>query len=157
MPGRAIRVYADTSVFGGVFDDEFRGPSRVFFSQVEQGRFALVTSVLVQYEMVGAPAEVQEFFATTVSEAELAPITDEALDLELAYISANVVTENCANDARHVAVATVTRCPIIVSWNFRHIVNFRRIPLYNGVNMLRGYSSLAIYSPLELIENEEDL
>jgi hypothetical protein len=157
MPSRAIRVYADTSVFGGAFDEEFGGPSQVFFSQVAQGRFLLVTSVLVQAEIAGAPSEVQGFFETALGRAELVPVTDEALDLELAYLSANVVNERSAADARHVALATVTACPIIVSWNFRHIVSFRRIPLYNGVNVARGYHPLAIYSPLELIENEEDL
>jgi hypothetical protein len=28
-------VYADTSVFGGVFDEEFTTASRVFFDQVQ--------------------------------------------------------------------------------------------------------------------------
>ena len=55
------------------------------------------------------------------------------------------------------AVATASGCRAIVSRSFRHIVNFRRIPLYNGVNALEGYHALAIYSPRELIENEEDL
>lgn len=44
-----IRVYADTSVFGGVFDSEFQSASRTFFDQVRGGRFQHVTSALVQY------------------------------------------------------------------------------------------------------------
>jgi len=54
-----IRVYADTSIFGGVFDEEFREASEVFFDQVRSGQFALVTSAVVLEEMAQAPTEVQ--------------------------------------------------------------------------------------------------
>jgi len=47
----AIRVYADTSVFGGPFDEEFQTVSRTFFEQVRSGRFKLITSALVQEEV----------------------------------------------------------------------------------------------------------
>ena len=57
-----IRVYADTSVIGGVFDEEFKAPTRKFFDEVISGQFALVTSAIVQNEMALAPTEVMEFF-----------------------------------------------------------------------------------------------
>ena len=60
-----------------------------------------------------------------------------------------------ATDALHVAVATVTGCEVIVSWNFRHIVNFERIPMYNKINAVNGYNPIAIYSPLEVLADEE--
>jgi hypothetical protein len=50
-----IRVYADTSVFGGPFDEEFQTASSTFFDQVRNGRFQLVTSALVQEEVEPAP------------------------------------------------------------------------------------------------------
>ena len=53
------------------------------------------------------------------------------------------------------AVATVGECRLIVSWNFKHIVSFQKIPLYNGVNLSHGFGSIAIHSPLEVIENED--
>ena len=59
-------------------------------------------------------------------------------------------------DALHVAVATVAGCRVIVSWNFKHLVNFRRIPLYNGVNLTHGYAPIAIHCPLE-VPGEENL
>ena len=56
----------------------------------------------------------------------------------------------------HVAIATVARCPVIVSWNFRHIVHRLKVPQYNAVNTLRGYPGLAIHSPREVIEYAEE-
>jgi len=37
-----LRVYADTSVFGGCFDKEFDDESRAFFEQVSSGKFVLL-------------------------------------------------------------------------------------------------------------------
>jgi hypothetical protein len=62
--------------------------------------------------------------------------------------------EQWAADALHVALATVARCAMIVSWNFKHIVSFRRIPLYNAVNKTNGYSEIGIFTPQEVIEDE---
>jgi hypothetical protein len=56
----------------------------------------------------------------------------------------------------YVATATVAQCRIVVSWNFKHIVHFQKILLYNAVNKAQGYSDLAIHSPQEVIEHEED-
>jgi len=55
-----------------------------------------------------------------------------------------------------VALATVSGSRLIVSWNFRHIVNYRKIPMYNGVNLGRGYDPLAIHTPQEVIEGDNE-
>jgi predicted nucleic acid-binding protein len=157
MPERPVRVYADTSVFGGVFDDQYERASRGFFEFVEAGRFQLVTSYLVQDEVTRAPGPVQDLFADVADMAELAEFLPEARELMRAYLDHEIVTAKWMTDAMHVALATVNRCEIIASWNFRHIVNFRRIPLYNAVNTLMGYGGLAIHSPMELIEYEKEV
>jgi predicted nucleic acid-binding protein len=155
---RAIRVYADTSVFGGVFDEEFQAASRVFFDQVRGGRFQLVTSAIVQEEISPAPIEVREFFAGMLDLIEVAEVSAEALQLRAAYLDTGIVFPKWADDALHVAVATTSGCSLIVSWNFKHIVHLEKIPLYNAVNTLKGYSHIGIFSPLEVIRYEgEDL
>ena len=59
-------------------------------------------------------------------------------------------------DKSHVAAATVARADLILSWNFKHIVNYDRIHKYNGVNALNGYKAIEIHSPLELVYGDED-
>jgi hypothetical protein len=88
--------------------------------------------------------------------AEVVEITEEAFDLQQAYIDAGFVRAKSHNDAFHVATATLNRCALVVSWNFRDIVNFRKIPLYNAINAMHGYGSLAIYSPLEVIKDDDE-
>ena len=75
--------------------------------------------------------------------------------MQNAYIKEGIVTEKFQPDALHVALATVSDASLIVSWNFKHIVNFQKIPFYNAVNTLKGYEQIAIFSPLEVIEYED--
>lgn len=147
-----MRIYADTSVFGGVFDLEFATPSKQFFAEIDAGRFTLVTSAIVEAEIEPAPKRIREFFARYADIAEVARIGQEAIDLQRQYVSSGVVTEQSIGDALHVAVATVSQCNLIVSWNFKHIVHFDKIPKYNAVNTLNGYGQIGIYSPLEVID-----
>ncbi|HEV8329611.1 MAG TPA: type II toxin-antitoxin system VapC family toxin [Candidatus Binatia bacterium] len=149
-----IRVYADTSVFGGAFDEEFQKASRIFFDQVRSGRFKLVTSALVQDEIEPAPKDVRGLFDGFLDIVDVAEISEEALELKDAYLDTGIVTEQSADDALRVAIASVNGCSLIVSWNFRHIVNFEKIPLYNAVNTLKGYGTIGIFSPLEVITHE---
>ena len=152
MTQRPLTVYADTSVFGGPFDAEFATASTIFFEQVRLGRFALVTSGIVEAEVQSAPSHVQRLYDEMSVTARIVNASDEALELRDAYLAAGIVTERSADDALHVALATVSLCAVIVSWNFRHIVHFRKIPLYNAVNQTRGYPPIAIYSPREVID-----
>ena len=150
----AIRIYADTSVFGGAFDEEFQAASKVFFQQVRSGRFKLVTSALVQEEIEPAPTDVRGLFEGLLDIVDVVDVSEEAVSLRDAYLESGIVSPQWSDDALHVAIATVAGCALIVSWNFRHIVHFEKIPLYNAVNTLRGYSGIGIFSPLEVIQYE---
>jgi len=150
------RIYADTSVFGGAFDPEFEGPSRRFFDLVGLGRFRLVVSSAVEDEIEGSPLKVERLYRQILPAIELVETPAEAFRLQEAYIEHAVVSPKRAADALHVAAATVSGCSVIASWNLKHIVNYRRIPLYNAVNALNGYGSIAIITPLEVVGSEEE-
>jgi hypothetical protein len=151
-----IRTYADTSVYGGLHDEEFAEASRQFFAQVRAGRFSLVTSAVVDDELEDAPPKVQSDYEALLPEATIAEITEEALDLQQAHLDAGILTPTWEDDALHIALSTVQGCELIVSWNFQHIVHFQKIPQYNAVNALYGYDSIAIHSPREVINDDND-
>ena len=117
MQDAPIRVYADTSVFGGVFDEEFARASTVFFDGIRSGRLLLVTSAIVEDELVGAPTKVRQYFEQLLPLMHRAELSEQAIALRRAYIAEGIVTEESAADALHVAVATVGVCPVLVSWN----------------------------------------
>ena len=151
-----IRVYADTSVYGGVLDDEFARASRAFFEGVRRGRFGLVASALVEDELAGAPGDVRGVFDEMLAWMERGEVSPEVLRLRRAYVEAGIVGARSSADALHVAVATVSGCGLLISWNCRHIVNFRRIPMYNTVNRLTGWDEIAIHTPLEVVDDEDE-
>ena len=150
-----MRIYADTSVFGGIQDDVFASASNMFFEQVREGHFHLVVSGLVEQELRKAPAAVRAVFEEFLPVMEVVQESEAALSLQQAYLDNGVLTSNWADDALHVALASISECAAIVSWNFKHIVNLKRISLYNAVSMLHGYRSIEIRSPLEVLEYDD--
>ena len=151
---KAVRVYIDTSIVGGKFDSEFQKASEIFFEQVRENKFHPIISALVQEEISVAPESIRKFLNELIPDATVIDISESALRLRESYIKANIVTRKNSNDALHVALATVNNCPMIVSWNFKHIVHYEKITQYNSVNILEGYQQIAIYSPLEVISYE---
>lgn len=151
----SMRVYADTSVFGGACDREFEPFSVLFFERVCAGAVELFVSSVTLDELEGAPENVRVFFEGISPFVPRLEIGEDAYALRQAYLRACVVSPKWAADALHVAVASVSGCRAVVSWNFKHIVNLRRIPLYNGVNLTEGYGPIAIHTPPEVVSYEE--
>jgi hypothetical protein len=48
---------------------------------------------------------------------------------------------------QHIALATVYRADVLVSWNFKHIVNLERIIGYISINFREGYQMIEIRTP----------
>ena len=111
-----------------------------------------MTSAIVEAEIDPAPVEIRKYFAKCAETASIADVSQGALELQASYVNSGVVTNKSLEDALHVAIATVSECNLIVSWNFKHIVHFDKIPKYNAVNVLNGYRKIGIYSPLEVIK-----
>lgn len=147
-----LRVYIDTSVIGGCFDDEFVEESRSLVQMAHEGRVTLVVSDLLARELDDAPPEVRAVLAQLSGDAvERVNMSDESERLQGAYLDAGVVGEQHANDAHHVALATIARVDAMLSWNFRHIVHLDRIRQFNSVNLREGYPLIEIRSPRELV------
>jgi len=120
-----------------------------------EGHFILVLSDLTVQELAEAPEQVRARLIE-VSEGHIEPLRldAEAMDLADAYISEGVISEKLRADAQHIAIATVARVNVLVSWNFKHIVNLHRIHGYNSVNLRRGYPMLEIRAPQEVLRDE---
>jgi predicted nucleic acid-binding protein len=150
------RVYVDTSVIGGCLDEEFAEWSLQLVAEFHQGRKRLVLSELTIRELAEAPLAVREIAAAIPSEhREILRPDTEVLALADAYIEAGVVAPSCVADAQHIAAASVARVDVLVSWNFRHIVNLNRIRLYNSVNLRLGYGLIDIRTPREVLDEED--
>ncbi len=150
---KKLRIYLDTSVFGGCFDDEFSTDSQKIFAEIKYGKFIPVISNTTLAELEPAPIEVRKILGDiNPDNAEFVSVSEEILALRDAYLDAGVVGYASTEDAEHVAIATVVNVDFIVSWNFKHIVHYDKIAGYNAVNIANGYRIIQIFSPKEVIE-----
>ena len=148
-------MYLDTSVFGGYFEPEFELWTKLLIDKIIKGEFKLLFSQLTEIELNGAPQYVKDLVKTIPDEhIEFLAITDEADQLANQYVTENVVGKTSLEDCRHIAIATLNNADLLVSWNFKHIVNVSRIRGYNGVNYKLGHEILEIRTPREVIYYE---
>jgi len=144
-------AYLDTSVFGGYFDEEFSSNTVPFFERIFDERIQVIISELLISELAGAPNVVKALLDSIPTELRIdIELTDEARILADRYIAENVVGRTNRADCQHIAMATLSKTDVVVSWNFKHIVNLERIRGYNGVNLLLGYSQIEIRTPREI-------
>ncbi len=151
------RFYFDTSVFGGAFDKEFDEATLQLFERVRLGQVMCVFSDLTETELLNAPENVKQHFKKLAKQnIERVIVTDEILTLASKYVAEKVVGQTSFDDCVHIATATIYKADILVSWNFKHIVNIKRIRGYNGINIKNGYPAIEIRSPKDLIDYENE-
>jgi hypothetical protein len=139
-----------------VGDEEFEGPSKRFFGGVLAGRYVVLVSEVVYGELRNAPDDIREVIRSfPPGGLEEIQIDDTVRSLADAYIEAGVVGSASRPDALHMAAATVGGADLILSWNFKHIVNYDRIQAFNSVNLRNRYRAIDIRSPLEMDEADE--
>jgi predicted nucleic acid-binding protein len=146
------RIYIDTSVVGGFFDEEFKEVTQRLFKRLEDNEVKFVISDLLELELIQAPNHVNELLLKYPNDRfERIELTEEIMNLADRYIAEKVVGKTSLEDCRHIALATVNRVDVLASWNFKHIVNLDRIKGYNSVNLKLGYPTIEIRTPQELV------
>jgi hypothetical protein len=136
----------ENSVIGAFVKGKFKKESEILFEKFQNGVYIPVISSLVLEELDnGAPNDVVDNLEKL--EYEEFRITNEMKKLAVKYIENNVVTQRSFDDALHIAAATTMNVDILVSCNFKHIVNSNKIKKFNEVNLKEGYNTLEIKRP----------
>lgn len=147
------RIYIDTSIVGGYFDVEFKFDTILLFERLEKNEIIFVVSDLMDIELERAPEQVKNLLFNYPKECfERVSLTKEVKVLGQKYVDEKVVGQTSIEDCYHIAMATINNVDVLASWNFKHIVNFRRIKGYNSVNLKNGYNLLEIRNPKDLID-----
>ena len=155
MKNNKLKLYIDTSVIGGYFDIEFEKETKMLFESIFNNEFHIIYSTVTEDELINAPDKVKELLSSIPDEYKTKiELTEEAVMLGDTYIAENVVGKTSREDCFHIALATIHKADILVSWNFKHIVNIMRIRGYNAVNIKLGYSTIDIRSPKEIVNYE---
>ena len=127
------------------------------YSQKLIKKIIILYSEITESELIAAPENIQSFVrGLPLESTEYIEISEEAIQLADKYISEKIVGKTSRDDCIHIALATIHRADVLISWNFKHIVNLSKIRGYNSVNLKLGYPTIEIRSPKEMIDYEEN-
>ena len=147
-----LRVYLDTSVFSAYYDERLtdrQHQTEEFWARWDE--FEVATSELAQQELAQTPDPVRRAqLQALLTGVTIYPLTGEIRQLTQQYLQAGVFTPVMLNDALHVAAAVLTRQDILLSWNFKHLVNRRRRARIHEINTALGLPTLEILAPPEV-------
>lgn len=153
---RAPAVYIDTSVIGGCFDPEFQIESVKLFELIDKVIISGYCSKITLNEIENfLNLDKQKELLKLAEKLKVLPLNKEAIELSAEYLREGILSPKSLSDAQHIAIASVNNLDVIVSWNFKHIVNFRKIPQFNLINLKLGYRQIEIRSPQEIIYSYE--
>jgi len=154
------RIYLDTSVFGALYDAE--DPKRIsivesLLKKIRNGDYEAFVSRLTLQEVIKAPENIKKGLTNTIRDLDLAVLEENEESFELAelFLTEDVIPQKFRDDARHIAIAIFYNLDVLVSWNYRHMVNIRVKKMINSLCIRQGFKPIDIVSPEEVIEYEE--
>ena len=154
------KMYLETTIFNYYFDREREAhPDTLkLFAEIKAGKYEPYTSEYVTNELAKAQIEKQKLMLKLIDEYNVILIkaSADAENLANVYIQEKVIPMKYITDALHIAAASVRSLDFIVSLNFRHIVKRKTILMSEVVNIREGYKRIGIFSPMEVVEHEED-
>jgi len=147
-------------VFGFCFDTEPRNALRrdaalMLLEQIRLGILDGGTSPVTYHEFENAAEPLRSRLLSLLDGVRILPADDDEVErLAEVYLREGVVPSNYADDARHVAYATVCRAAVLVSLNLRHLANEWTERKVASVNQCERYGILHIRTPEEVLRYE---
>ncbi len=151
-----MRIYIDTSVINGLYAEDapwMREATVNFFAVARKNNYSMYASDLVIAEVERTPnPTTRKKLLNAVKRRRLKEIltTEECENLAQMYIKRDIIPHKYLPDALHIAIATVHKIPVMVSWNFKHIVRHKTRIGVNAVNKEHGFIQIDICSPEEV-------
>jgi len=155
---RIPKVYLETTLFNFYFDKnrEAHADTVKLFKEIATGKYEAFTSTYVTDELENAPEEKRIKMMNLITEYNITVLApnDEAVRVADIYVSEGVIPKKYRTDGLHIALATVNELDMIISMNFQHIVKRKTVKMTGYINTLNGYHAIEIYSPMEVVEDE---
>jgi len=158
---KKLKIYLDTSVIShlDVPDrPDWQEDTRKLWKSIESGEYAAYLSPVTIGEVMDCPEPKRSALLEYLSLIQYTELqkTDEVLELATRYLDAGILRQKSYDDCQHIAYACVYNCDMVISWNFKHLVNVKTISGVKSVNALAGYREMPIYTPTILISGDAD-
>ena len=157
---KILRLYLETTIFNFKFADDppdKKEDTNKLFYEIGQGKYIPYTSDYVLQELLRAEEPKRTKMVDLIKQYNITFLeaNENAELLADKYVSENIIPQKYKTDGIHIAMATIHDLDIIVSYNFHHIVKLKTIIGTESINLREGYKKIGIYSPTEVIENDE--
>nr|VFJ95800.1 MAG: hypothetical protein BECKLFY1418A_GA0070994_10539 [Candidatus Kentron sp. LFY] len=140
------RIYTDTSVIGGCSDQEFHRASNALLAAFCEGNKIILVSELMLLELSKAPEKVRARYwiesrkqTESISNSPTRPWIWRTNISPLARLG-----RACEKMRNILRIASIERADLLVSWNFKHIVNIRRIHVSSEASPRTDKASFSI-------------
>ena len=155
------KIYLDTSVISHLDAPDTldkQEDTLSLWTSIQTGEYEVYISQVVVLEVDACPEPKRSFLGSKLKAIPytLLTETDEVTELANQYLDAGILRQKSFDDCQHIAYACVYNCDMVVSWNFKHLVNVKTISGVKSVNARAGYKEMPIYTPTMLIEGGAD-
>lgn len=156
-----LKVYLDTSVISYLYQEDAQEKMQdtlQLWERFKAQQYEVYISDIVINEISGCTEEKLNILMDYLNQIEYhLIITDEdTVGLAEKFIDFRILKQKSFDDCQHIASAILSGCDIIISWNFKHIVNIKTIRGVKVITTLEGYKDLLIFPPSALLESEDD-
>ena len=159
MNDMRLKVYLDTSVISYLQQEDV--PDRMadtlkLWKKFMTGCYDIYLSSMTTFEIDNCSESKKSFLHSKLDEIEYTEleIDQNCLSLAREIIATGILTEKSFEDSQHIAVALYYDCDVIISWNFKHLVNIKTIQGIRKITQLKGYRDIEIMTPTTLLEME---
>lgn len=158
---RKLKVYLDTSVISYLYQKdspEKMNDTLLLWELFRQQRYEIYISDIVLNEIGNCQEDKLALLLDYLSQISynLIQTDEDTIALAEKFINFGILKQKSFDDCQHIAVAILSGCDIITSWNFKHIVNVKTVRGVKTITTLEGYKDLLIYPPSVLLEGDEE-
>lgn len=153
---KKLKIYLDTSVISHLDAPDrpdWEQDTRKLWEAIQGGKYDVYISPVVIGEVMDCSEPKRSVLLEYLGVIQYTELqkADEVLELAGKYLEAGILRQKSFDDCQHIAYACVYDCDMLVSWNFKHMVNIKTIAGVKSVNALEGYREIPIYTPTILI------
>jgi predicted nucleic acid-binding protein len=157
---KKLKIYLDTSVISHLKQDdvpEKMSDTLKLWDDIKAGKYEVFISEVTLEEVMrcGQPKRDIMLGYLNGTNYTVIEIDKEINQIAMQFINNGILTDKSLDDCRHIACSIVSGCDIIISWNFKHIVNYRTMRGVKLISALSGYNEVSICTPTILVEGEE--
>lgn len=158
---KKLKIYLDTSVISHL--EAFDTPDKMadtvkLWEDIKNGQYEVSISDVTLAELDACPDEKRGKLLghLSVIDYNVINVDEQILRVAEKFVSLGILRSKSLDDCQHIASAMVFGCDVIVSWNFKHIVNHKTMQGVKAISALEGFGDVLIYSPSMLIGGDWD-